>query len=327
MRYRSFVDLSRTVQENLHRIPRDVDLVVGIPRSGLLPATMVALALNLPMADIEGFIAGRTLGTGHTRRRNSFDRSAREFRRILVVDDSVRTGNSIREARGKLSDLPNPDHLLFCAIYGDDMVHQDVDLILEAVPTPRIFQWNLAHHSIAETSCFDIDGVLCFDPTQDENDDGERYLAFLNDARPLMTTTRRLGHLVTSRLERYRPQTEAWLAAQGIEYGRLWMLDLPTAEARRRAGSHGRFKAEVYRSLDAELFIESEERQAVEIARLSGKPVLSIESQSVIDPSRSAEFLRRFEEQQRRLQLRRAQERLFRSIRVVRRTLRKRFGR
>lgn len=327
MRYRSFVDLSRTVQENLHRIPRDVELVVGIPRSGLLPATMVALALNLPLADIDGLLVGRTLGAGHTRRRGLFDRSAGEFRRILVVDDSVRTGDSIREARGRLSALPNPDRFLFCAVYGDDNVHPDLDLVMEAVPTPRIFQWNLMHHEVASRSCFDIDGVLCFDPTHDQNDDGERYIAFLNDARPLMTPTHRLGHLVTSRLERYRSQTEAWLATQGIEYDKLWMLDLPTAEARRRAGLHGRFKAEVYRSLDAELFIESEERQAIEIARLSGKPVLSIESQSVIDPSRSAEFLRRFEEQRRRLKLRRAQERVFRSIRVVRRALRKRLGR
>lgn len=322
MRYRSFVDLSRTVQDNLHRIPRDVDLVVGVPRSGLLPASMVALALNLPLADIDGFVAGRMLSAGNTRRRGLFDQSIEEFRRILVVDDSVRTGGSMREARAKLADLPRQERLMFCAIYGDGDVHIDADLVLEAVPEPRIFQWNLMHHSIVSKSCFDIDGVLCFDPSHHDNDDGERYLAFLNEARPLMTPTHRLGHLVTSRLERYRPQTEAWLAAQGIEYDRLWMLDLPSAEERRKAGAHGRFKAEVYSKLDAVLFIESEERQAIEIARLSGKPVLSIESHSIIDPSRPAELLRRFERQAQRLKLRRRQERLYRLLREVRRSVR-----
>lgn len=68
------------------------------------------------------------------------------------------------------------------------------------------------------------------------------------------------------------------------------MLELPSAAARRKAGSHGRFKADVYRMLDALLFIEREERQALEIARLSNKPVLSIETQSVIDPARLAEL-------------------------------------
>lgn len=324
MRYRSFVDLSQTVQENLYRIPRDVDLVVGIPRSGLLPANMIALALNLPLADIDGFAEGRTLSAGHTRRRDLFDQSIDTYRRILVVDDSIRTGDSIREARAKLSHLPNQDRFLFCAIYADDDSHPEVDLVMEAVPTPRVFQWNIMHHSVAAQSCFDIDGVLCFDPTGDENDDGERYRAFLNDARPLMTPTHRLGHLVTSRLERYRPETEAWLAARGIEYDKLWMLDLPSAAERRKQGSHGRFKAEVYRKLDAILFIESEERQAVEIARLSGKPVLSIESQSIVDPSRSTELLGRLEQRAQRLKLRRVRERWFRRIRDLRRSVRRR---
>ncbi|RYF11326.1 MAG: phosphoribosyltransferase, partial [Oxalobacteraceae bacterium] len=179
VRYRSFVDLSQTVQNNLYRIPRDVDLVVGIPRSGLLPANMLALALNLPLADIDGFAEGRTLSAGHTRRRDLFDQSIDTFRRILVVDDSVRTGDSMREARQKLAHLPNQDRFLFCAIYADEDTHPDADLVMESVPTPRVFQWNFLHRQIAGQSCFDIDGVLCVDPTSDENDDGERYRAFL----------------------------------------------------------------------------------------------------------------------------------------------------
>lgn len=289
MRYRSFEDLSRTVQGNLHRIPGDVDLVVGISRSGLLPANMIALALNLPFADIEGFVHGRILSRSHTSRPDLSDRLAGDFRRVLVIDDNVRSGESMRQAKRALAELPDQGRFLFCAVYGEADPHPDVDLVIEAVSAPHVFQWSIMHHSIVEKCCFDIDGVLCFDPTYQENDDGERYAEFLNVARPLFTPTHRLGHLVTSRLERYRPQTEAWLAAQGIEYGKLWMLDLPSAAARRKAGLHGRFKAEVFRALDAVLFIESEERQAIEIAKLSGKPVLSIETQRIVDPSRLGE--------------------------------------
>lgn len=223
----------------------------------------------------------------------------------------------MREARQKLAHLPNQNRFLFCAIYADQEAHPDADLVLEAVPMPRVFQWNFLHRSVAAQSCFDIDGVLCVDPTREENDDGERYRRFLNDARPLMTPTHRLGHLVTSRLERYRPETEAWLRAQGIEYDKLWMLDLPTAEERRKAGLHGRFKAEVYSRLDAILFVESEERQAIEIAKLSGKPVLSIETQSIIDPSRSTELLERLARRAERLKSRRDRERWFRRLRWI----------
>ena len=35
-------------------LPRDVDIVAGIPRSGLLVANLLALHLNVPMTDIAG---------------------------------------------------------------------------------------------------------------------------------------------------------------------------------------------------------------------------------------------------------------------------------
>ena len=137
------------------------------------------------------------------------------------------------------------------------------------------------HHVVMEESCVDIDRVLCLDPTGQQNDDGEAYRRFLSEALPLHATSRRIGYLVTSRLEKYRHLTEAWLKAQGIEYGRLVMLDLPSAAERRRLGAHGSFKAEFYRKSDATLFIESEHEQAEMIARLSGKPVLCIETNRI----------------------------------------------
>src|SRR5262245_61017528 len=63
MHYRSVANLNEAVVRNLHALPRDVDVVVGIPRSGLLAGTMLALAMNVPLADVEGFVAGRLLAT------------------------------------------------------------------------------------------------------------------------------------------------------------------------------------------------------------------------------------------------------------------------
>lgn len=284
MHYRSIADLNHTIQTNVGALPRDIELVVGIPRSGLLAATLVSLALNLPLADLEGFLAERILSAGSTRRRDLFDLPAEAFRRVLVVDDSILRGGSMREAREKIAAAGKLERCTFCAIYGLEEPNDLVDIVLETVPRPRIFQWNIMNHRILEQCCFDIDGVLCADPTKEENDDGPLYSAFLDSARPLLLPGQRVGHVVTSRLERYRPQTEAWLARHGVEYGKLWMIDLPTAEERRRRNAHGSFKAQVYAATDAKLFIESEERQAIEIAHLSKKPVLSIETQSVILP-------------------------------------------
>ena len=120
---------------------------------------------------------------------------------------------------------------------------------------------------------------LCVDPTAEENDDGEKYRRFILNARPLFVPNDKVKALVTSRLEKYRPETERWLAENGVKYEKLYMLDLPSREERIRRGAHASFKAEIYKKLkDAHLFIESNPLQAAEIRRLSGKPVICTET-------------------------------------------------
>lgn len=280
MHFRSIKDLYQDVWQNLHRLPQDIDLVVGIPRSGMLPATMIALVRNLPLADLDGFVEGRTLSSGSTR--VEAGSAGGRPRHVLVVDDSSRTGASMLEARDALAALPDPPRFTYAVVYGTPKPAPGVDVALAAVPEPRVFEWNVLHHPIVSRSCFDIDGVLCIDPEEHQNDDGAAYLEFLLGAAPLHRPRREIAMLVTSRLEKYRPQTEDWLARHGIRYRELHMLDLPDAATRRRLGAHGSFKAEVYRNSDCALFVESELPQAREIARLSGKPVLSLQGPEMV---------------------------------------------
>ncbi len=64
MNFRSIQDLNEAIVRGLPRIPRDVDLVVGIPRSGLLAGSILALHLNVPLTDLQGLIEGRTIQSG-----------------------------------------------------------------------------------------------------------------------------------------------------------------------------------------------------------------------------------------------------------------------
>jgi uncharacterized HAD superfamily protein/adenine/guanine phosphoribosyltransferase-like PRPP-binding protein len=284
MHYRSVADMNETIVRNFHRLPPDIDLVVGIPRSGLLAATFISLTANIPMTDLDNFLAGRVFSSGTTKRRPALDRTMSEMRKVLVVDDSIKSGTALSAARAKVAEAGVAAEVIFSAVYGTLAKHEQADFVFEVVPWPRLFQWNFMHHDLLERSCVDIDGVLCLDPTHDENDDGPTYARFLAEARPFYGPTRKIAYLVTSRLEKYRSQTEAWLAAHGIEYDKLIMLDLPSKEERQRMGAHGSFKAEFYCRSDAELFIESEYDQAVKIARLSGKPVLCLETHQMISP-------------------------------------------
>ena len=47
-----------------------------------------------------------------------------------------------------------------------------------------------------------------------------------------------INTIVTSRLEKYREPTEKWLKDHGVKYKQLIMLDLPSAEERRKQGCH-----------------------------------------------------------------------------------------
>lgn len=288
MNYRSLADLNDTIIRNLHRLPRDIDLVVGIPRSGLLAANLFSLVTNIPLTDLDSFLEGRIYTSGTTKRHAGLERGIADMRRILILDDSIQGGNAMRAARKRIEDAEIGNstraEIIFGAIYGAQASHPEADFVFERVKSPRIFQWNFMHHIVLEESCVDIDGVLCLDPTEQENDDGEAYRRFLSEALPLHKSSRRIGYLVTSRLEKYRSLTEAWLKAQGIEYGQLVMLDLPSKVERQRLGAHGSFKAEFYRNSDTSLFIESEHEQAQTIARLSGKPVLCVETHQICLP-------------------------------------------
>ena len=203
LNYRSVIDLNQALQDNLHRLPRDIDLVVGMPRSGMLLASLIALHLQRPLTDLNGFLENRLIASGPRLAPNRNLIDCRHARRPLIVDDSVSTGAQMATAKRRLERIGMQFDPLFMAAYASPQGRNAVDLSFEEIPHPRIFEWNLFHHDIIRKSCVDIDGVLCLDPTTEENDDGPLYEAFLRIAPVLRVPTRKIGWLVTSRLERY----------------------------------------------------------------------------------------------------------------------------
>lgn len=286
MIYRSISDLSNTIRNHLYKIPEDIDLVVGIPRSGMLAANILALNLNLRFCDIDSFIDNTPLAQGVTRK-SKLAHLAKpdEAKHVLIVDDSVQSGRSMAAAREKILRTAHDKRITFCAIYVSPHSISCTDIFLEIIEPIRFFEWHALHRPFLSKCCVDIDGVICVDPTDLENDDGPRYRGFLENGKPLLLPSYPVGYLVTSRLEKYRDETEAWLRKHGVEYRELHMLDLPDAATRRRLGCHAAFKASVFKSIEtAELFIESDDAQAREIAALSGKHVLSFAKQYLYQP-------------------------------------------
>jgi len=291
MNYRSVSDLADLIRESSCLLPSTVDLVVGIPRSGSVPAYLIGLHLNVAVCELTGFLDDSPFINGHTRSRRFPEvKSPSSARHVLIVDDSVDSGRSIGQVKDLVASIQYPAQISYLACYATKKSKKKVDFYFEIVEHPRLFEWNVLQRTFLEQCAVDIDGVLCKDPTEQENDDGEKYLHFLKNAKPLFRTEFRFGSLVTSRLEKYRVETEQWLQQNHFSYCNLYMLDLPNAEVRRKLNNHGKFKAEIFRQLKhSKLFIESNPTQAEEIAKLSGKPCLSFSTQQLYKPD--GEFL------------------------------------
>lgn len=268
---RSVADLNRAIATNLHRIDRSAfDVVVGIPRSGMIPTSLLATHLQTPLADVTGYLAGIVHGRA--------GRAVEAGARILLVDDTVNDGRSMARAVAALKGR----RITRLCVYGPYKgVSGLVDIALEECPGPRAFGWNLWKHKRMSRWAFDLDGVLCRDPANAENDDGERYEAFIAVAEPLFLPQRPIGHIVTCRLERYRSATEDWLRRHGIEFGQLHMMPFASKAERMAAGNRGGWKASIVRETGAEFFIESCPKQAGIVAREAGVPVWCTRTQEL----------------------------------------------
>lgn len=284
MNYRSVADLNEGILKWIPSLPRDLDLIVGIPRSGMLAANLLALHLNLPMTDLEGFADGRLFMAGDRCRIEDRKGFLRQCRNVLVVDDSVLLGTQVARARQRIRHLQGKHRIQLAAVYVQPGMEHLLDFHCELLERPRVFEWHLMHHPNLRLWCVDIDGVLCSDPREAENDDAEKYLGFLRTVEPTVVPSKEIGLLVTCRLEKYRDETERWLHKHGIRYRHLIMMDYPDMNSRRAANNYASFKAGIYRKSNAPLFIESSRRQALAIASLSGKSVFCFETREMIQP-------------------------------------------
>lgn len=285
LEYRSIDDLNKLIAQNLGRFDSDLDLIVGVPRSGMLPATILALYLNLPLTDLDSYINNDPVSGGQrldSIMRHRIPAHKESRRKVLVIDDSLYSGSAMSIAKNKISRMKgSEDNIIYAVIYIHPKQIDQVDLWFESIEN-RVFEWNILNHNILVNSCVDIDGILCRDPSEKENDDSFEYLNFIKNVPVLNRPSFEIGWLVTNRLEKYRNATEQWLSNNRIIYKNLVMLDLPTKEDRMAKNYNSQHKAHTYKRSDAVLFIESSHSQALGIAAISHKPVFCNETRKML---------------------------------------------
>jgi len=281
--YRSIADMNEVILRELYRIPRGVDLVVGIPRSGLLAANIIALYLNTPLTDLEGLKERRILSKGKRKIQNYGENLVDTAKKILIVDDCVSQGTEMRRARSFIEDLGLSNRCLFLTIFCFPEHPREADIVLEKIPRPMCFQWSFLHTPELKYFALDIDNLIFREATPEERISDESYINFLKNAKPLLLPTYPVGWLFSGRPEKYRALTEKWLKTHGVEYENLVMMESPEKDIRDVSGEEeAQFKADAYKQSDAILLIVDCPQLAESISELADKPTLCMKSDRLI---------------------------------------------
>ena len=284
MKFVTLSEMAGAIRKNVWKIPHDIDFVIGIPRSGVIAAGIIAEFLNAPLIDIDSFVFGAHPTGG--RRLRFHKGSGRTKPKVLVVDDTIFHGRSLKGAKDKLEPFAAKYDFVYSVVYLEgpcdkvDIWLEDLRMFTEGFSSFVLYEWNIFHHipKFMEVCMYDFDGVFCVNPPDERNK--QEYEEYIKDAIPLFTPTVKIGEIVSYRLKSYTEVTQDWLAVHGVEYGKLTLFPATSWDERNDSGKGpAQFKAEVYASrYSAKLFVESSDAQAREIYERTHKAVYCVES-------------------------------------------------
>lgn len=281
MLYISYNDLIKDIKDNFQKIPRDIAGVIGIPRSGLIPATIISQLLNVGMCVYHDFLQNgdQAFVLNHGQRKLS----STSTNKILVVDDTCYSGTQMLNIKNELINKYGGKYqFIFMPVYleGDakkctpDLYLRDLRQYAQSSELRIVFyEYNIFNHHkhVCDKILYDLDGVICKDPPYEENE--EKYLEYLKHPETLRVPAfNREISICTYRLNKYFDLTSEYLTSLGLKC-HLYMYNAPTKEERNKVPPY-EYKAYVYsHHSEFVLFVESEDWQAQKIFEITGKSV------------------------------------------------------
>jgi adenine/guanine phosphoribosyltransferase-like PRPP-binding protein/uncharacterized HAD superfamily protein len=277
----SFVTINDLIEDcKNHLIPKlgglKLEGVAGVPRSGLLPASICALLLNIPLysfnssGDLCPLSAGSQFGG---QRMKDYEQGEGK---ILVLDDTVYTGRSINEVK---EILKKNKQILYGSLYVHPKSLHEINIYGKELTAPHLLEWSFFNSGYIKHAVLDFDGILSPNVPHEICQNEADYIDYITNVEPLY---HRLPHtytckgIATARLEKYRDITEAWLEKYKVKYGFLYMF--PTEKEKERNSNHifeaAEFKSKIFMESNAAYFVESEPAEAKLIKKRCHKPVI-----------------------------------------------------
>lgn len=243
----------------MRMLPINTSAIIGVARSGLAPATEIAMMLHLPLYVLDQ--EGRTIReAGHGWRLTE----ARPLTGPWVaVDDSFASGRSKAMGMEIIANSPitRGKEIKWAVVYTNPESSQQPDYAAVSCHAWHLFEWNFSNSGYVKESAWDIDGAIFTEGPE-------------KAGLPLLLPRRgKVPLIVTGRLESQRQGTEDQLRNAGIVWDRLEMFPGSLAD-RDQPMAISRHKANHYLSSECKWFVESCPIQAREIAGLTGKVVI-----------------------------------------------------
>lgn len=251
----------------------NVSGIMGVPRSGYLPASICATSMNLPLYNIYGDqtkVAHSISEFGGYRMGNY----KQKLGKIVVLDDTVFSGDTIQTLKGRFG-----DEYHYAALYVNPNRKNSVDVFAKELDEPHLLEWHFFNSDHVENTLFDLDGVFSPNIPLKHMESDDKYEEYISKADPIFHRLPKMFKckgIVTARLDKFKKVTEEWLNRHGIKYDFLSMY--PTEKRDIRDANHveeaGKYKAEVYKNSNARFFMESEKAEGVVIRKMSNKLVI-----------------------------------------------------
>lgn len=264
-------DLARDAVALSARLGEAVDAVVGVARSGLMPAAVIATLRHLPLYSwAKGARDVVPLGGGRREPARGTPST------VAVIDDTAMGGATIQEAKKAVSAAWPTARITTAVVYTAPAARTAADHVHALYPGRHYLEWNLYNSGWGEELATDFDGVLCHDLESGGPIGAPLYLPRREP----------VALIVTGRHERDRAETEGWLTRHGVRCEKLvmrtWEPETETeAEYPERCAL---WKATHYAASDCTLFVESDPAQAKMINEATGRPVLCPRLGKVLPP-------------------------------------------
>jgi len=255
----STLDLVVDTYQLAAKLPRGIDAVVGIPRSGIIPASILATHLHVPLYSLAD---GVMVHTGQGSRLDA----AGDHQRVLVVDDTVMNGHQLKRAKAA---LPGGGYL-FAAVYVNPLAKGKPDYQAAELEQPHLLEWNFFNCGYIANCATDMDGIICEDPRWEGLTEKQQERELETVAPRWIPRQVPVQAIITARLEKHRQTTEVWLGNHGAKYGKLIMGPWASDKERGRPGAVSQWKGEQFERLKPNFFIESDPRLAQDIAAMTG---------------------------------------------------------